>query len=165
MHKDIKGFSKIAEYYEKTSIVQKAASDNLIKLLQIKETDDVLDLACGTGDITKKIREITRGRVVGVDSTEGMINKAKGLYGKYSIDFQICKAEQIPFIEEFDIIFCNSAFQWFKPPEPVLKRCYRALREKGKIGIQAPAKKIYSPINKKGEVELTFYRIYLIAER
>lgn len=138
-------FSRIAEHYEKTSVVQRSASDELIELLQIKETDDVLDLACGTGHSTRKIREITRGRVVGIDSAGGMIKRAKELCGNCRIDFRTCKAEQMPFVEEFDVVFCNSAFQWFNPPGPVLKMCYRALREGGRAGIQAPARKTYSP--------------------
>ncbi|RLI80262.1 hypothetical protein DRP05_01375 [Archaeoglobales archaeon] len=42
------------------------------------------------------------------------------------------------------MIFCNSSFQWFDPHES-LKRCYKALKHGGRIGIQAPAKKDYCP--------------------
>jgi len=138
-------FSKISWHYEKTSVVQKSASDILLNLLNIKETDDVFDLGCGPGHLTKKIREISKGKVVGVDAAKGMIGKANELYGQDAIEFQICAAEHIEFKGEFDVIFCNSAFQWFKPPEPILKKCFQALKESGRIGIQAPAKQIYSP--------------------
>ncbi|MBS1214859.1 MAG: hypothetical protein H6R26_3476, partial [Proteobacteria bacterium] len=37
-------FSEIAAKYEKNSLVQKSASDQLFDLLQIKETDAVLDV-------------------------------------------------------------------------------------------------------------------------
>ncbi len=61
------------------------------------------------------------------------------------IEFYVLRAEEMDFREEFDVIFCNSAFQWFKPDE-VLPRCYRALRKNGRIGVQAPAKREYCPI-------------------
>jgi trans-aconitate methyltransferase len=138
-------FSKISQDYEQAAVVQKSASDILLAILDIKETDDVLDLGCGPGHLTKRIREISKGRVVGVDAAEGMIAKAKESYGLDSIEFQTCAAEDIEFKREFDAIFCNSAFQWFKPPESVIKNCFQALRENGKIGIQAPARRIYSP--------------------
>nr|MDA8161852.1 hypothetical protein [Desulfobacteraceae bacterium] len=39
----------------------------------------------------------------------------------------------------------NSAFQWFRDQRKVIERCYSALRRNGRIGIQTPARKIYSP--------------------
>ena len=145
MEKNVENFSKISKNYEETAVVQESASDILLGILNIRQTDDVLDLGCGPGHLTKKIRETSRGRVAGVDAAEGMIAKAKDSYGQDSIEFRKCAAEHIEFKGEFDVIFCNSAFQWFKPPEPVIKKSFQALKENGRIGIQAPAKQIYSP--------------------
>ena len=69
-------FSKIATKYEDYSSVQKSAAEVLLKLLEIGNTGDVLDLGCGVGNLTKMIREITKGKVVGVDPSEGMIREA-----------------------------------------------------------------------------------------
>jgi ubiquinone/menaquinone biosynthesis C-methylase UbiE len=38
--------------------------------------DDFLDLGCGVGNLTLKIREITKAKVMGIDPSEGMIKKA-----------------------------------------------------------------------------------------
>jgi ubiquinone/menaquinone biosynthesis C-methylase UbiE len=43
--------------------------------------EDVLDLACGYGDWTSKLRKITTGQVVGVDICDDMIKKAEELKG------------------------------------------------------------------------------------
>jgi ubiquinone/menaquinone biosynthesis C-methylase UbiE len=145
MDRAMSTFSKISEYYEKTSVVQRSASDILLDILDIRETDDVLDLGCGPGHLTKRLREISKGRVVGVDAAGGMIAEAKDSYGRDSIEFRACAAEDMEFKGEFDVIFCNSSFQWFKPPEPVIKKCHQALWKEERIGIQAPAKRIYSP--------------------
>lgn len=138
-------FSKIATKYEDYSLVQKSAGEVLLKLLEIGDNDDVLDLGCGVGNLTREIRAITKGKVVGIDPSEGMIReaieKSKGL----GIIFEVKGAEEIMYKSCFDIIFCNSAFQWFKDPQKAVKNCYAALRESGRIGIQAPAKKVYSP--------------------
>ena len=138
-------FSEIAAKYEKNSLVQKSASAKLFDLLQIKETDAVLDVGCGTGNLTKIIAEKTRGRVVGIDASEQMIEEAKRNYSHLDLHFEVCPAERMPYTDSFDAIFCNSTFQWFKNPEPALKSCFGALRPHGKIGIQAPARNIYSP--------------------
>ena len=136
-------FSKIATEYEECSTVQKSASEILLKLLRIGDNDDVLDLGCGTGHLTRKIRSLTNGKVAGVDPSEGMIKEAVEKSKGSDIVYEIKSAEGIGYKESFDVIFCNSAFQWFKDPEKAIKNCYRALRKNGRFGIQAPAKKIY----------------------
>lgn len=138
-------FSQISARYERTSLVQKSASDELFDLLDIGESEDVMDLGCGTGYLTQRIRQITKGRVVGIDSAEGMIREAIRKYAHTSIEFEVADAHKLDYSEEFDVIFCNSTFQWFNPPEPALKSCHRALRKNGRIRIQAPAKNVYSP--------------------
>ncbi|MBA1340524.1 MAG: Trans-aconitate 2-methyltransferase [ANME-2 cluster archaeon] len=69
-------FSKLAANYEEYSLVQKSEADRLLKLLEIGNNDDVLDLGCGAGNLTGKIREITDGKVTGIDPSEGMIREA-----------------------------------------------------------------------------------------
>jgi ubiquinone/menaquinone biosynthesis C-methylase UbiE len=65
-------FSKIAKIYDDVSVAQTSAGEKLLKMLDIKEFEDVLDLGCGTGKLTAEIRKLTRGRVVGVDVAEGI---------------------------------------------------------------------------------------------
>lgn len=113
--------------------------------MKIRDNDDVLDLGCGSGHLTIKIRSLTNGRVVGIDPSEGMIKEAVEKSKGLDIVYEIKSAEDMDYKESFDVIFCNSAFQWFKDPEKAIKNCYRALRKDGRIGIQAPAKKIYCP--------------------
>jgi ubiquinone/menaquinone biosynthesis C-methylase UbiE len=138
-------FSRIATEYEKFASVQKSASEVLFELLRIGRNDDVLDLGCGTGHLTRKIRSLTSGKVVGVDPSPGMIEEAIKKSVGLDIVYEVKSAEEMDYIESFDVIFCNSAFQWFRNPELAVRNCYKALRKKGKIGIQAPAKKIYCP--------------------
>lgn len=138
-------FSEISTKYENDSVVQKSASEILFDLLQIQPKDDVLDLGCGTGHISRLIREKTRGRVVGVDPSEGMIEKAQEKYSNHDIIFRVCSAEDLDYQNEFNIIFCNSAFQWFTNPGRALKACHSALKNKGKMAIQAPGKDDYCP--------------------
>jgi ubiquinone/menaquinone biosynthesis C-methylase UbiE len=138
-------FTEIAKKYEKDSLVQKSASEQLFDLLKINPTDDVLDLGCGAGNLTKKIAELTKGKVVGVDASEGMIREAKKNYSGRGINFEVCPVENLNYTDCFDVIFCNSAFQWFKHPQVALKMCFNALRANGRMGIQAPGGKAYCP--------------------
>jgi ubiquinone/menaquinone biosynthesis C-methylase UbiE len=138
-------FSEISRKYENDSVVQKSASEILFDLLDIQAKDDVLDLGCGTGHLSKLIKEKTKGRVVGIDPSEGMIEKAQEKFSHQGISFRVCSAEQLDYKNEFDIIFCNSAFQWFINPAKAIMACYNSLKMNGKMAIQAPAKYDYCP--------------------
>jgi trans-aconitate methyltransferase len=137
-------FSRIAKRYRETSLVQQGAAETLFGVLAISDSEAVLDVGCGTGNLTRKIRTMTAGRVVGIDPAPGMIERAVRDHGA-GIEFAVTSAEEMSFHEEFDIIFCNSAFQWVRDPDKAAAGFARALRPGGRAGIQAPARSDYCP--------------------
>jgi len=139
------GFNEISARYERDSIVQSSAAGKLLGLLDIKRDDDVLDLGCGAGNLTKKLRALTAGKVVGIDPSEGMIREAEAKRDGHDIAFSVINADTMQFRDRFSAIFCNSVFQWFRDPALVLKNCHTALRKGGRMAIQAPATKDYCP--------------------
>jgi ubiquinone/menaquinone biosynthesis C-methylase UbiE len=117
--------------------VQQKAAENLLNLLKIGEIDNVIDVGCGPGHITQLINNITRGRVVGIDISEGMINNAKILY--QGIEFRHIAAEDIDYDNEFDIAFCNSVPSWFNDPNKAMKNIFNLLKNGGRLGLACPA--------------------------
>jgi ubiquinone/menaquinone biosynthesis C-methylase UbiE len=82
--------------------------DAILKIANIKETDSVLDVGCGTGDQALAICRQTgfRGRVVGVDVSPQMVERArKKLNGSYSnVDVKLSCANHLPCAnEEFEV--------------------------------------------------------------
>ena len=73
-------FSSKAASYEETGLIQKMTGRILLDLADISGSDRVLDLGCGPGGTTARIAQMTSGRVVGVDVSEGMIEKAVATY-------------------------------------------------------------------------------------
>ncbi len=138
-------FTQIAARYERDSLIQKSAAEKLLGLIEIKRNDDVLDLGCGTGNLTRKLRAITDGVVAGVDASPGMIREAESGSRGIDIRFQTKTAEDLDNRERFTTIFCNSTFQWFRDPDLALRNCCAALTKGGRMGIQAPAQKDYCP--------------------
>lgn len=139
-------FNDISSKYQDISLVQASAGDVLIKILDIKGNENVLDVGCGTGNITRKIRHLTIGKVVGVDSSEGMIRKAMDNYPGDDLLFEVKTGEEInESLGKFDVIFCNSTFQWFKNPEFILKNFFSVLNKEGRLGVQVPATLNYCP--------------------
>jgi ubiquinone/menaquinone biosynthesis C-methylase UbiE len=139
-------FTTKANLYEQNAMVQKAASEVLLGLVSVQDGEDVLDLGCGSGGVTRKIALLTRGRVVGTDISEGMINEAIHTGSdQQNLRYFVRDAERLGFINRFDVIYCNSAFQWFSQPHKVLEQCLAALKTDGRMGIQAPATSMYCP--------------------
>ena len=84
-------FSHIARKYKEFSLVQKSAAETLVQLLDVASNDDVLDLGCGSGNLTENIRSLTDGEVIGIDPSEGMIKEAMKQYQHLNIIFKNVK--------------------------------------------------------------------------
>jgi trans-aconitate methyltransferase len=137
-------FTEISKRYKETSIIQNSAAEILFALLDVKENESVLDVGCGTGNLTDKLFEKSKGYIVGIDQSTGMIDECRKSY-KRKIDFQVGSAEEMSYENLFDLIFCNSTFQWVKEADKAVSNFYNALKKEGRIGIQAPGGKEYCP--------------------
>ncbi|MGD0784992.1 MAG: methyltransferase domain-containing protein [Sedimentisphaerales bacterium] len=132
-----------AEEYSKNSGNQKRWADGLLKQIDFKGNEIVLDIGCGDGKITALIREKTpRGVVLGIDSSKDMIGLAKGRYdGKYkNMSFKKADACGLGFKNRFDIVFSNASFHWISDHNSLLKCIYQSLRPGGNLFVQMGAK-------------------------
>ena len=124
-----------------------ASTSKLVQLLNINKGDKVLDLACGTGVVTKKIKLKvgSSGYVVGGDTSVTAIKIAKKWNGYQSnLGFVNIDAENFNFSKPFDIITCQYALFFFPNTQKALKNIKKNLKKTGKIGItvHGAAKKV-----------------------
>ena len=118
-------------------------TNGLIKSAKIKSGQKVLDLACGTGLVTKKIlnRVGKNGEVYGIDSSNSALKIAKKWIGdKKNIHFVRGDAETIQFNTKFDIITCQFALFFFPNEQKVLKNMRKFLRKNGIIALSIHGK-------------------------
>src|SRR5919202_5343810 len=80
--------------------------EDLIRLLDPKQGERVLDLGCGTGQLTQKIAE-HGADVVGLDASPDMIGQARQNFP--SLHFMLRDAANMDFQDEFDAVFSNAA--------------------------------------------------------
>ena len=129
-----------AKDYEKNSQTQQKWARELIEKLQLKGTENVLDLGCGDGKVTAEIaRLVFNGSVIGVDNSTSMINLAMSKYpqNKYSnLSFKLMDARNLTFENQFDIIFSNAVLHWIKNHKLVIQGLYKSLKTFGKILLQ-----------------------------
>jgi len=120
------------------------STSKLIESLNIKKASTVLDLACGTGVVTKKIQDKigVSGYVVGIDTSTTAIKIAKKWNeNKVNVNFVNVDAEKFSFSKRFDVITCQYALFFFPNAQKALKNMRNSLKKSGKIGISVHGKK------------------------
>ena len=113
------------------------SSNRLIELSGIKEGDFVIDFACGTGVVTKKISDKVnkKGMVVGIDSSKNAIDIARKWCTAKNTYFIVSDVEKIGLKTKFDVMTCQYALFFFPDAQNVLKRAKLLLKDHGKIAI------------------------------
>ena len=96
-------------YNNKHSFVYNYGQD-LIKLLEPKASERILDLGCGSGQLTFKINELSK-ETIGIDKSKEMIEDAKSKFK--NIEFQVGEAGNFEFNEKFDSTFSNEGLYSF----------------------------------------------------
>ncbi|TAK17990.1 MAG: methyltransferase domain-containing protein, partial [Nitrosarchaeum sp.] len=113
------------------------STSKLVQLVNVSKGNSVLDLACGTGVVTKKIRDKVgnSGYVVGADASVAAIKIAKKWNGlKSNLDFVNIDAEKFSFSHEFDIVTCQYALFFFPNALKALKNIRNSLKKTGTLG-------------------------------
>jgi len=98
-----------------------------------KKGEQILDLGCGTGDLTKKIQE-NGAAVTGVDSSLEMVNAAKVKFP--TINFQQADARELPFTNSFDAVFSNAVLHWIPEKEKAIASIHQALKTGGRMVVE-----------------------------
>ena len=119
-------------YNEKHSFVYNYG-EKLIELLDPKENERILDLGCGSGQLTFKINEIVK-ETIGIDKSAEMIADAKSKFP--NIEFLVKDAENFKFDKKFDSIFSNATLHWVKNYKNSIKSIYENLKPNGKMVVE-----------------------------
>jgi len=140
-------WNEVAPYYHKrwakNEIGPLNVTNRLIKSAKIKSGQKVLDLACGTGLVTKKILDKVgkNGEVYGIDSSIAALKIAKKWVGdKKNIHLVSGDAETIEFNTKFDAITCQFALFFFPNEQIVLKNMKKFLKKNGIIALSIHGK-------------------------
>jgi ubiquinone/menaquinone biosynthesis C-methylase UbiE len=134
-------------YHKRWASVNKGpfqSTKKLIELIKIKKSNRVLDVACGTGVVTKEIQKKIgkTGYTVGIDTSTTAIKIAKKWNTKNeNLDFINTDAENFTFSKKFDIVTCQYALFFFPNAQKALKNMKKSLKKTGKIGISVHGSK------------------------
>jgi trans-aconitate methyltransferase len=116
-------------YESRFSFVWNCGAD-LIELLDPKPGETVLDIGCGTGQLTFQIAE--RGAtVVGLDSAPAMVAQARMNYP--ALKFMLADASDFTIPKPVDAVFSNAALHWVTKAEAAAACIHRALKPGGRF--------------------------------
>lgn len=102
----------------------------VLKLLAPELGESILDLGCGTGDLTYEIFKLGAAPI-GIDYSPTMVKKACEKYPgiPFSVDF----AQAFRLKEPVDAVFSNAVLHWVKIPSLAIESIYLALKEGGRF--------------------------------
>jgi arsenite methyltransferase len=112
---------------------------NPFSLGPIYPGEAVLDIGCGGGVDSMVAARLVgpKGRVVGIDVTPEMINRARfnlSLVGLANVAFEVVEAEALPFADqEFDVVISNGVFNLTVDKEQALREAHRVLKPGGRL--------------------------------
>jgi ubiquinone/menaquinone biosynthesis C-methylase UbiE len=111
----------------------------LIELVDLKQGDRVIDIACGTGIVARiaAARMGPGGVVVGVDLNPGMLNVARRATDAAApVHWREASADKLPFPDgSFDIAYCQLGLQFFADRPAALREMRRVLSAKGRLAV------------------------------
>ncbi|NDJ22447.1 methyltransferase domain-containing protein [Nostoc sp. B(2019)] len=143
-----------ALYEDKHSFVWQYGED-LLQLLNPQPGELILDLGCGTGQLTEKIAQ-AGAEVRGIDHSPAMIEKAKQNYPH--LRFDVADASNFHVDQPLDAVFSNAVLHWVKEADKAIASIHQALKPGGRFvaefggkgNVQAIANALYTALEAIG---------------
>jgi trans-aconitate 2-methyltransferase len=127
------------QQYERFKAERAAPFADLRGLVEPVPGGRVVDLGCGTGELTATLATaLGAAEVVGIDGSPAMLAEAAGRAGP-GLRFDAGDIGAFDEPEAWDVVFSNAALHWVPDHRAVLGRWAAAVRAGGQLAVQVPA--------------------------
>jgi trans-aconitate 2-methyltransferase len=110
---------------------------DLVNLIQPRPNLKVIDLGCGTGELTSTLVSVLPGcTILGIDTSKEMLAKAEN-FSNSQVHFEFGSQENLE--GPWDLIISNAALQWSDDHSILFPEIFEHLNEKGQLVIQMPS--------------------------
>ena len=112
----------------------------LIELAALRPGERVLDVACGTGVVTRMAAErVGHAGVAGVDLNPAMLAVARSVGGGTELEWHEASAASLPLGDAtFDVVLCQMGLQFFADRQGALREMRRVLAPGGRVVLNVP---------------------------
>jgi trans-aconitate 2-methyltransferase len=125
--------------YERFKAERSRPFFDLLDLIQPRPDMRVVDLGCGTGELTQVLhRRLQASETLGIDTSPEMLARGGALAGE---GLRFARGDIGTFRGEraYDLVFSNAALHWVPDHPALLSRLTAALAEGGQLAVQVPA--------------------------
>lgn len=114
-----------------------APFDDLFAMIDVRPDLRVVDLGCGTGELTARLaRKLPGSEVLGIDSSAEMLARASSLAGpNLRFDHQAIQDVR----GTWDLVFSHAALQWVDDHEALIPRVFSLVAPGGQLAVQMPS--------------------------
>jgi trans-aconitate 2-methyltransferase len=114
-----------------------APFEDLFALVKVRTDMSVIDLGCGTGELTGQLKErLPESDVLGVDSSEEMLRRAREQKHD-GLKFKQASIEEIE--GAWDLVFSHAAIHWVENHHALIPRLLALVRRGGQLAVQLPS--------------------------
>jgi trans-aconitate 2-methyltransferase len=125
------------DQYDKFKSERFVPFEDLFSLINVRSGMSVLDLGCGTGELTLRLAErLPESSVLGVDSSAEMLTKAEGMQ-RSGLGFQQGSIESVS--GSWDLVFSHAALHWIDDHPTLIPRIFSLVRPGGQLAVQLPS--------------------------
>ncbi|MBK2275881.1 class I SAM-dependent DNA methyltransferase [Francisella philomiragia] len=124
--------SKIdAKHYNQNSILQKALAIDVLHYHKFKSEENILDIGCGDGEVTKLISMY--GKATGIDLCQNMIEFAKENNSNNNTEYINCPILEFKKTQEYSLITAFNSIYWCGNLNKIFSKIYDLLEPNGKF--------------------------------
>jgi len=114
-----------------------APFEDLFKLITIRPQMRVIDLGCGTGELTRRLADrLPEGEVLGIDSSAEMLRSASD-QTRAGLRFEKSSIQTAN--GEWDLVFSHAAIHWIDDHCALVPRLLSLARRGGQLAVQLPS--------------------------
>lgn len=125
------------ERYHQFQQERSAPFEDLLALVRRRAGMRVIDLGCGTGELTRRLADwLPESEVVGIDSSPQMLEQAAVL-ARPGLQFEVGAIEIVT--GTWDLVFSHAALQWVEEHQALIPRLLSLVTPGGQLAVQMPS--------------------------
>jgi trans-aconitate 2-methyltransferase len=125
-----------AETYDAVSDPQFEWGIEVLERLELRGDEIAVDAGCGSGRVTAELaKRLPRGRVIAVDGSEAMVEKAKERLGE-DADYRVTDLVELELEEPVDLVFSTATFHWIGDHDRLFRQLRAVLKPGGRLVAQ-----------------------------